>query len=100
MEVVTVTTRNVVLSRHQHEFVDSLVGSGRFQNASEVLREGLRLLERQDAEDAAKIAALRHAADLGWSDLDAGRFDDVADDELDDVIGQLGVRAARTQPAG
>lgn len=93
------TTRNVVLSRHQHELVDSLVGSGRFQNAGEVLREGLRLLERQESEDAAKIAALRNAANLGWSDLEAGRFDDVADDELDDFIGQLGTLPARTPPA-
>ena len=100
MEVDIVATRNVVLSQHQHELVDSLVKSGRYQNASEVLREGLRVLERQEEENAAKIAALRNAADQGWSDLDSGRFDDVADANLDDVIGQLGARAARTQPAG
>ncbi len=46
MEVIAVATRNVVLSQRQHELVESLVGSGRYQNASEVLREGLRLLER------------------------------------------------------
>jgi antitoxin ParD1/3/4 len=95
-----VATRNVVLSNHQHELVESLVASGRFQNASEVLREGLRLLERQEAEDAAKIAALREAADKGWSDLAAGRFDEVADDDLDDFIGQLGARAGRNRRAG
>ena len=93
-------TRNVVLSQHQYELVDSLVKSGRYQNASEVLREGLRVLERQEAENAAKIVALRKAADQGWSDLDSGRFDDVADADLDDFIGQLGTRAARTQEAG
>lgn len=93
-------TRNVVLSQHQYELVDSLVESGRYQNASEVLREGLRVLERQEVENAAKIAALRNAAVKGWSDLDSGRFDDVADDDLDDFIGQLGVRASGTQPAG
>ncbi len=32
-------TRNVVLSQHQHELVESLVKSGRYQNASEVLRQ-------------------------------------------------------------
>ena len=94
------TTRNVVLSEHQHELVESLVKSGRYQNASEVLRDGLRVLERQEAENAAKLAALRDAADRGWSDLDSGRFDDVTDDALDDFIGQLGVRALRTQQAG
>lgn len=100
IEVVFVATRNVVLSQHQHALVDSLVESGRYQNASEVLREGLRVLERQEVENAAKIAALRNAADQGWSDLDSGRFDDVADNDLDDFIGQLGVRAARTQKTG
>lgn len=89
-----------MLSAHQHELVESLVASGRYQNASEVLREGLRLLERQEAEDAAKIAALRDAAERGWSDLTAGRFDDVADDDLDDFIGQLGAQAAQARRAG
>ncbi len=100
MEVVDVATRNVVLSQHQHELVESLVESGRYQNASEVLREGLRLLERQEMEDAAKVAALRDAAERGWSDLASGRYDDIANENLDDFIGQLVVRAARTQPAG
>ena len=100
MEVVVVATRNVVLSQHQHELVESLVQTGRYQNASEVLREGLRLLERQEVEDAAKVAVLRDAAEKGWSDLASGRFADIADENLDDFIGQLGARAARTQSAG
>lgn len=94
-------TRNVVLSQHQHELVESLVASGQFQNASEVLREGLRLLERQHMEDVERIAVLRQAADRGWADLEAGRYDDIADDNLDDFIGQLGIQAAtRAQSAG
>ncbi len=93
-------TRNVVLSQHQHELVESLVQSGRYQNASEVLREGLRLLERQQAEEAAKVAVLRQAAEQGWADLASGRFDEVDDESLDDFVGQLGVRAAKTLSAG
>lgn len=89
-------TGNVVLSDHQHELVESLVKSGRYQNASEVLREGLRLLEREEAEEAAKTAVLRRAAEEGWADLAAGRYDDVADEALDDFIGQLGARDSRT----
>ena len=41
-------TRNVVLTDHQAHFVEQLVTSGRYQNASEVLREGLRLVERRE----------------------------------------------------
>ncbi len=93
-------TRNVVLSQHQHELVESLVESGRYQNASEVLREGLRLVEREHAEETAKIAALSQAADQGWSDLSMGRFDDIEDESLDDFVGQLGTRAAATLPTG
>lgn len=100
MEVVAVATRNVVLTEHLQELVESLVASGRYQNASEVLREGLRLLERRETEESAKIAALRHAADEGWEDLASGRYEDLADDDLDDFIGQLGIRAAtRAHPA-
>lgn len=93
-------TRNVVLSQHQHELVESLVKSGRYQNASEVLREGLRLLEREHEEDQAKIAVLRQAAEHGWSDLASGRFDDVEEDDLDSFVRQLGIRAAEAQSAG
>ena len=42
-------TRNVVLTDAQSELLERLVESGRYQNASEVLRAGLRLLEDEEA---------------------------------------------------
>jgi putative addiction module CopG family antidote len=48
-----------VLTKHQEQVIEVLVGSGRYQDASEVLREGLRLVEQREAEDAAKLQALR-----------------------------------------
>ena len=48
-------TRNVVLTETQSALVDRLVASGRYQNASEAMRAGLRLLEREEAE----LGALR-----------------------------------------
>ena len=86
-------TRNVVLSEHQHEFVDILVQSGRYQNASEVLREGLRLIERRERLEASKLKALQEAARMGWADVAAGRYTDVSDDRLEDFIGHLGQQA-------
>jgi antitoxin ParD1/3/4 len=56
-------TRNVVLTDQQADMVEELVHSGRYQNASEVLRDGLRLLERREAEERAKLEALRSALD-------------------------------------
>lgn len=87
-------TRNVVLSEHQQNFVETLVKSGRYQNASEVLREGLRLVERREQLEAAKLEALQEAARTGWAEVAAGRYTDVSDDRLDDFIGQLGRQAA------
>lgn len=87
-------TRNVVLSEHHHKLVESLVQSGRYQNASEVLRDGLRLVERQEAAEAARLHALRAAAEKGWDDVATGRYADVDEDDLTDFIAQLGVRAA------
>ena len=67
-------TRNVVLTDHQASLVERLVGSGRYQNASEVLREGLRLVEQREAEDAYRLKALRAAVKAGITDIETGRF--------------------------
>ena len=67
-------TRNVVLTKRQEELIESLVESGRYQNASEVLRDGLRLLEQRAAEDASKLKGLRAAARAGIAALERGEF--------------------------
>lgn len=45
-------TRNVVLTDTQDQLVQALISSGRYQNASEALRAGLRLLEQEEAQRA------------------------------------------------
>jgi antitoxin ParD1/3/4 len=67
-------TRNVVLTNHQTALVEQLVSSGRYQNASEVLRDGLRLIEQREAEDASRLLALRSAVRVGSADFDQGNF--------------------------
>jgi antitoxin ParD1/3/4 len=88
-------TRNVVLSEQQQQLVEALVQSGRYQNASEVLREGLRLIEERERREQAKLKALKQAARLGWADVSAGRYADVDDDRLEDFVAQLGRRAVQ-----
>lgn len=67
-------TRNVVLTEVQAKFVEQMVASGHYQNASEVLREGLRLVQAREAEQAAKLASLREAVVTGIADIEAGRY--------------------------
>jgi antitoxin ParD1/3/4 len=83
-------TRNVVLTKHQEKLIETLVDSGRYQNASEVLREGLRLVEQREAEDAARLDVLRGAARVGFSALDRGEFKEFdSSDELEAYLHDL-----------
>jgi antitoxin ParD1/3/4 len=93
-----VPTRNVVLTEQQAAMIEQLVHSGRYQNASEVLRDGLRLVRQREAEDEARLEALRQAASVGLADFVEGRFRGFADVETlrahlaartDKVLGQL-----------
>lgn len=56
---------SVALSPHFETFIRQQVDSGRFNNVSEVVRAGLRLLEEREAEQAAKLQALREAIAVG-----------------------------------
>lgn len=69
-------TRNVVLTDHHEELIDDLVKRGKYQNASEVLRDGLRLIENRELEEKARLKALREAARVGIEDVEAGRIRD------------------------
>ena len=60
-------TRNVNLTDQLDRFVLKKVRSGRYENASEVVRTALRTLEREERRYEAKLAALRAAIDEGDS---------------------------------
>jgi antitoxin ParD1/3/4 len=58
-------TRNVNLTNELDRFVAKKVKSGRYENASEVVRAGLRTLEREEQQYEVKLAGLRAAIDEG-----------------------------------
>lgn len=60
-------TRNVNLTSELERFVKAKIKSGRYENASEVIRAALRGLERDEREYEAKLSALRAAIDDGDS---------------------------------
>jgi antitoxin ParD1/3/4 len=74
-------TRNVVLTNHQAAFVEQLVTSGRYQNVSEVLREGLRLVEQREVEDASRLEILRSAVRAGIENIETGHFNTFDNEE-------------------
>lgn len=66
-------TRNIVLTDHQEHLVGTLVKVGRYQNASEILREGLRLVEEKELQHQQKLLALREAVVEGLQGIEEGR---------------------------
>lgn len=64
-------TRNVNLTEELDRFVASRIESGQYANASEVMRSALRLLEREEREYEAKMAALKEAIAEGDASGDA-----------------------------
>jgi antitoxin ParD1/3/4 len=66
-------TRNINLTEHLDRFIARQVASGRYSNASEIVREALRLLQAQEQERTAKLNALRRAAKQGFDEIDQGQ---------------------------
>ena len=61
-------TTSVALGSYFEDFISSIIETGRFNNASEVIRAGLRLLEEKEQ----KVAQLRSAINEG---IESGRND-------------------------
>lgn len=64
------TTVNVSLTPHLQQVLDDQLASGRFASASEVVREGLRLIEERDRRLA--VDELRAKIDMGWQQSERG----------------------------
>jgi antitoxin ParD1/3/4 len=72
------------LGKPLEEFVENLVKSGRYRSRSEVLREGIRLVQEREAKQMALEAFLKDAID----DAEAGRVRPM-DDVFDDLLAEL-----------
>lgn len=62
-------TRNINLTDRYDTFLTRQINSGRFKNASEVVRAALHLLERDELEVEAKLEGLRREANAGESTI-------------------------------
>ena len=75
-------TRNISLTREQDALVEELVDSGDYQNASEAIRDALRVLQQRRRENKLKLQALRAQLKLGVDALRRGDFDEVDEADL------------------
>ena len=72
------TTRNVVLTDHQNEVIDGIVRKGRYQNASEAIRAGVRLLEKEETA----LEALRDHLSESIAQAERGEFAEGSGEEV------------------
>ncbi len=82
-------TKNIVLTERQSALIDRLVASGRYQNASEALCAGLRLLENEEAQ----LDILRARLESG---LAQARRGDLAEGSGEDAV-RRAFRVARSR---
>jgi antitoxin ParD1/3/4 len=81
------TTVNISLTPELDAFLQSRVSSGRYQTASEVVREALRMLERQEKEREEAFQQLKAKLERGASQAERGELLD--GDEVFDELRQL-----------
>jgi antitoxin ParD1/3/4 len=86
-------TRNISLTKHFDEFVEKNVETGDYQNASEVVRDALRLLQERQKEEKLKLQRLREAADVGLKAIERGDYIDLTLDEVGPWLSSLGKSA-------
>ncbi len=64
------------IGKHFEGFIQSLLESGRYSTASEVMRDGLRLIEEREERRKAKLEGLRAEIQKGF---DSGPMEEIGD---------------------
>jgi len=85
------------IGKHFEEFIDGLIESGRYSTASEVLRDGLRLIEEREERRRAKLEALRAEIQKGF---DSGPAEEVDIGEMIKSIKERGRQRLAVQKRG
>jgi len=81
-------TQNVNLPDPLAAFIQNRVQSGRYQNASEVVRAALRLLEQRESEDELRLQILRRQVQEGFDALDRGAYTAFTPEQFDGWLEQ------------
>lgn len=84
---------NISLTKELEILVSDKVKSGRYHSASEVIREGLRLLEEQDMKKQAQIEWLRKEAQIGIDEIERGEYTTYRREDLKQMFEDLKTQA-------
>jgi antitoxin ParD1/3/4 len=87
-------TRNISLTAEQDAFVKKVVEAGEYQNASEAVRDALRVLQQRRREDRLRLKALRAQIKAGTDALEQGDFAEIDDVDLEGYLERLTTPAA------
>jgi antitoxin ParD1/3/4 len=79
-------TMNVSLPQALAEFVEQEVQSGAYSTASEVVRDGLRLLRYEKEAREEKLAILRREIQIARDQVDAGQF---SEESVMDILAEV-----------
>lgn len=82
-------SHQVQLPDQLDDFIKRSVEGGQYEDASDVVRAGLRLLQQQEAQDQEKLQVLRKLASDSFSSIDRGEFVEVNIDGLDAFLNQI-----------
>lgn len=84
-------TMNISLPADMADFVEREVSQGGYSSSSEVVREALRLLQHDKAQEQEKLAILRREVGIGIEAAAAGHFSrksvsDIADEVMRETL--------------
>src|SRR4029078_7150345 len=93
-------TPNISLTHEEDAFVERIVEAGEYQNASEAVRDALRVLQQRRKEDGLRLKALRAQLKSAVDALNRGDFSEIDETDLDVFLQRLTTPAKRArQPA-
>jgi antitoxin ParD1/3/4 len=87
-------TMNVSLPVALANFVEKEVASGEYSTASEVVRDGLRILQRERAAREEKLAILRREIQVARDEVDAGQF---SEESVMDILAEVRAEEERNK---
>lgn len=91
-------TRNINLTDRYEGLIADQLAAGRFQNASEVVRAALNMLEQKTAEDKATLEALRMEVLIGIKAYENGDYIEISSDaELDAFFNDVAAEVDKEQ---